>query len=90
MNITLNRAEKKLIRNILDNRRALHKTPKRKLGGTNKECKEYEAALSLFVKGVIKISRKVNVDFEGPMNEATETWYECKPWKTKRELRRFI
>ena len=40
--------------------------------------------------GEIKISRKVNVEYEGPLNEATETWYECKPWKTKRELRRFV
>ena len=86
----LNRAERKLIRNILDNRRALYKTPKRKNDGGNKECKEYEAALSLFIKGIIRISRKVNVENEGPLNEATETWYECKPWKTKRELRRFI
>tara|TARA_B100001996_G_scaffold287169_2_gene227412 strand:- start:380 stop:649 length:270 start_codon:yes stop_codon:yes gene_type:complete len=86
----LNLAEKKLIRKILDNRRALHKTPKRKMEGGNKECKEYEAALSLFIKGIIKISRKVDVDNEGPLNEATEIWYECKPWKTKRELRRFI
>jgi len=90
MSNTLNRAEKKLIRNILDNRRAVYKTPKRKIEGGNKECGEYEAALSLFVKGVIKISRKVNVEYEGPLNEATETWYECKPWKTKRELRRFV
>ena len=29
-----------------------------------KECKEYEAALSLFIKGIIKISRKVNVENE--------------------------
>jgi len=86
----LNRAEKKLIRSILDNRRAIYKTPKRNLGSANKECKEYEAALSLFIKGIIKISRKVNVENEGPLNEATETWYECKPWKTKRELRRFV
>jgi len=86
----LNRAERKLIRDILDNRRALYKTPRRNIAGGNKECKEYEAALSLFVKGIIKISRKVNVEFEGPQNEATETWYECKPWKTKRELRRVL
>ena len=52
----LNRAERKLIRNILDNRRALYKTPRRKIGGNNKDCKEYEAALSLFMKGII-ISR---------------------------------
>ena len=36
----LNRAERKLIRNILDNRRALYKTPKRKIAGDNKECKD--------------------------------------------------
>ena len=35
-------------------------------------------------------ARKVDVDNEGPLNEATQIWYECKPWKTKRELRRFI
>ena len=86
----LNAAERKLVRNILDSRRALHKTPRRKTNGPNKECKEYEAALSLFVKGHIKIKRIANVQFEGPQNEATEYWYECKPWKTKRELRKIL
>ena len=86
----LNRAERQLIRNILDNRRALYKTPRRKIGGNNKDCKEYEAALSLFMKGIIRISRKVDVENEGPLNEANESWYECKPLKTKRELRRIL
>tara|TARA_B100001996_G_scaffold366717_1_gene337695 strand:+ start:4538 stop:4807 length:270 start_codon:yes stop_codon:yes gene_type:complete len=86
----LNKAERKLIRDILNNRRAVHKTPIRKLDGPNKECKIYEAALSLYIKGIIKISRKVDVEFEGPHNEATQFYYECKPWKTKRELRRVL
>ena len=50
----LNRYEKKIINGILDNRKARDETHRRRIDGPYKECKLYEAAVSLMLKGILK------------------------------------
>jgi hypothetical protein len=45
----LNRYEKKIVKAICESRKGIYETPKR-VRGVYKPCKEYDAALSLFLK----------------------------------------
>ena len=48
----LNRYEKKIIKEIVESRKGIYETPKRNRL-SYKPCKEYDAALSLFMKKLI-------------------------------------
>ena len=48
----LNRKEKKILKGIIDHRKGIYETPKR-IRSQYKPCKEYDAALSLFMKKLI-------------------------------------
>lgn len=87
----LNRYEKKIINGILDNRKARYETPRRRIDGPYKECKLYEAAVSLMLKGIIYAESTNELEIEGPaLPKPQYRWFVCRPWKTKRELRKHI
>ena len=47
----LNRFHKKIIQGIIDNRKGVYETPRRKINNVPyKQCKEYNAALELMLK----------------------------------------
>ena len=96
--IKLNRYEKKIIKGIIENRRGIYETPKRPKALGYKPCKEYDAALSLFMKKLIYAETTnehgTNGMFEGPATADPQfRWFTCrlhKPYATKRELKKLI
>ena len=93
MQIKLNRYEKKIIKAICESRKGIYETPKR-ARGVYKPCKEYDAALSLFLKKLIYAETTNELEFEGPaLPEPKYRWFTCKLYKdyaTKRELRKLL
>ena len=95
--LKLNRYEKKILKGIIDNRRGIYETPKR-IRSQYKPCKEYDAALSLFMKKLIYAEATnehgTNGLFQGPAtDEPNFRWFTCrlhKPYATKRELRKLV
>ena len=61
----LNRYEKKIIKGIVESRKGIYETPKRDRL-SYKPCKEYDAALSLFMKKLIYAEATNELEFEGP------------------------
>ena len=87
----LNHYEKKIINGILDSRKARYETPRRKMNGPYKECKQYEAAISLMLKKIVYAESTNELEIEGPaLHDPEYRWFICRPWKTKRELRKHI
>ena len=79
--LKLNRYEKKILKGIIDNRRGIYETPKR-LRSQYKHCKEYDAALSLFMKKLIYAEATnehgTNGMFQGPAtDEPNFRWFTC-------------
>jgi len=95
--LKLNRYEKKIIKGIIDNRKGIYETPKR-IRAQYKPCKEWDAALSLFMKKLIYAEGTSEIGsggmFEGPATpEPRFRWFTCrlhKPYATKRELKKLI
>ena len=91
--IKLNRYEKKILNGIIDNRKGIYETPKR-IRSQYKPCKEYDAALSLFMKKLIYAEATNELEFEGPATpDPLFRWFTCKlykPYATKRELRKLL
>ena len=93
----LNRYEKKIIKAICESRKGIYETPRRKRS-EYKPCKEYDAALSLFMKKLIYAEATneygLNGMFEGPATaDPRFRWFTCrvhKPYATKRELRKLL
>ena len=85
--------EKKILQVIVDNRKGIYETPKRDRGNYN-TCKEYDAALSLFIKKLIYAEAQNELLMEGPATpEPKFRWFKCKlykPYATKRELRKLL
>ena len=87
----LNHHEKKIINGILDSRKARYETPRRKIDGPYRECKQYEAAISLMLKKIVYAESTNELLVEGPaLPDPEYRWFVCRPWKTKRELRKHI
>jgi len=95
--LKLNRYEKKILKGIIDNRKGIYETPKR-IRAQYKPCKEWDAALSLFMKKLIYAEGTSEIGsggmFEGPATpEPVFRWFTCrlhKPYATKRELKKLI
>ena len=89
----LNRYEKKIIKAIVESRKGIYETPKR-ARGVYKPCKEYDAALSLFLKKLIYAETTNELEIEGPaLPQPKFRWFTCKLHKdyaTKRELRKLL
>ena len=89
----LNRYEKKIIKGIVESRKGTYETPKRKIA-EYKPGKEYDAALSLFLKKLIYAETTNELEFEGPaLPEPKYRWFTCKLHKeyaTKRQLRKLL
>ena len=89
----LNRYEKKIIKAICESRKGIYETPRRKRS-EYKPCKEYDAALSLFMKKLIYAEAQNELLMEGPATpEPKFRWFKCrlyKPYATKRELRKLL
>ena len=92
--IKLNRYEKKIIKGIIENRRGIYETPKRPKALGYKPCKEYDAALSLFMKKLIYAEATNELELEGPATpEPQFRWFICKlhkPYATKKELKKLL
>ena len=91
--MNLNRYEKKIIKGIVESRKGIYETPKRDRL-SYKPCKEYDAALSLFMKKLIYAEATNELEFEGPATpDPRFRWFTCKlhkPYATKRELRKLL
>ena len=61
----LNRYEKKILKEIIASRKGIYETPKR-IREQYKPCKEYDAALSLFMKKLIYAEATNELEMEGP------------------------
>ena len=89
----LNRYEKKIIIAICESRKGIYETPKRDRLAY-KPCKEYDAALSLFMKKLIYAETTNELEIEGPaLPQPKFRWFTCKLHKeyaTKRELRKLL
>ena len=89
----LNRYEKKILKGIIDNRKGIYETPKR-VRAEYKPCKEYDAALSLFMKKLIYAEATNELELEGPATpEPQFRWFICKlhkPYATKKELKKLL
>ena len=89
----LNRYEKKIIKAIVESRKGIYETPKR-VKAEYKPCKEYDAALSLFMKKLIYAETTNELEIEGPaLPQPKFRWFTCKLHKdyaTKRELRKLL
>ena len=89
----LNRYEKKILKGIIDNRKGIYETPKR-VRAEYKPCKEYDAALSLFMKKLIYAEATNELALEGPATPAPQVrWFICKlhkPYATKKELKKLL
>jgi|TARA_B110000211_G_scaffold230450_1_gene290022 hypothetical protein len=92
----LNRYEKRIIKGIIDNRKGTYQTPRRIRDTFHgyKPCKEYDAAISLFLKKLIYSEATNELEFEGPATpEPKYRWFTCKLHKsyaTKRDLKKLI
>jgi|TARA_B110000977_G_scaffold148004_1_gene187668 hypothetical protein len=93
ISMKLNRYEKKILQAIVDNRKGTYETPKRERNNY-KPCKEYDAALSLFMKKLIYAEAANELLMEGPSTpEPKYRWFKCKlykPYATKRDLKKLI
>ena len=81
----LNRYEKKIIKEIVESRKGTYETPKRDRL-SYKPCKEYDAALSLFMKKLIYAEATnehgTNGMFEGPATaDPRFRWFTCRVHK---------
>ena len=89
----LNRYEKKIIKEIVESRKGIYETPRRDRL-SYKPCKEYDAALSLFMKKLIYAETTNELEMEGPaLPQPKFRWFTCKlykPYATKRELRKLL
>jgi len=89
----LNRYEKKIIKEIVKSRKGIYETPKR-IREQYKPCKEYDAALSLFLKKLIYCEATNELEMEGPATPAPKfRWFTCKlheTYATKKELRKLV
>ena len=89
----LNRYEKKIIKEICESRKVIYETPRRKRS-EYKPCKEYDAALSLFLKKLIYAESTNELEMEGPATPTAQfRWFTCKLHKeyaTKRQLRKLL
>ena len=89
----LNRYEKKIIKAIVESRKGIYETPKG-VKAEYKPCKEYDAALSLFLKKLIYAETTNELEIEGPaLPQPKFRWFTCKLHKdyaTKRELRKLL
>ena len=89
----LNRYEKKIIKGIVESRKGTYETPKRKIA-EYKPCKEYDAALSLFMKKLIYAESTNELEMEGPATPTAQfRWFTCKLHKeyaTKRQLSKLL
>jgi hypothetical protein len=88
----LNRYHKKIIQGIIDSRKSVYETPRRRIKDVPYQvCKEYNAALELMLKGKIKALSTNELEMEGPAIPDPEfRWFTCTPWKTKRELKKLL
>ena len=88
----LNRYHKKIIQGIIDSRKRVYETPRRRIKDVPYQvCKEYNAALELMLKGKIKALSTNELEMEGPAIPDPEfRWFTCTPWKTKRELKKLL
>ena len=69
----LNRFHKKIIQGIIDSRKSVYETPRRKVKDVPyKQCKEYDAALELMLKGKIKALSTNELEMEGPATPEPE------------------
>tara|TARA_B100001758_G_C18260998_1_gene531019 strand:+ start:681 stop:959 length:279 start_codon:yes stop_codon:yes gene_type:complete len=91
--IKLNRYEKKIIKEIVKSRKGIYETPKR-IREQYKPCKEWDAALSLFMKKLIYCEATNELEFEGPATpEPKFRWFTCKlhePYASKKQLRKLV
>ena len=63
----LNRYHKKIIQGIIDSRKSVYETPRRRIKEVPYQvCKEYNAALELMLKGKIKALSTNELEMEGP------------------------
>ena len=88
----LNRFHKRIIQGIIDSRKSVYETPRRKIKDVPyKVCKEYNAALELMLKKNIIAQSTNELEMEGPATPEPEfRWFTCRPWKTKRELKKLL
>ena len=88
----LNRFHKKIIQGIIDSRKSVYETPRRKVKDVPyKQCKEYDAALALMLNKSIIAQSTNELEMEGPATPEPEyRWFTCRPWKTKRELKKLL
>ena len=91
--LKLNRYEKKILKEIIASRKGIYETPKR-IREQYKPCKEYDAALSLFMKKLIYAEATNELEMEGPASPDPKfRWFTCKlhkPYASKRELKKLI
>ena len=87
----LNRYHKKIIKGIIASYKSRYETPRRKVKDVPyKQCKEYNAALELMLKGNIIAQSTNELEMEGPANSPEFRWFTCRPRKTKRELKKLL
>ena len=88
----LNRYHKKIIKGIIASYKSRYETPRRRINSVPyQQCKEYNAALELMLKGKIKALSTNELEMEGPAIPDPEfRWFTCTPWKTKRELKKLL
>ena len=60
----LNRYEKKIIKGIIASRKGIYETPRR-VREKYTPCKEYDAAISLFMKKLVYSEASNELEFEG-------------------------
>jgi len=88
----LNRYHKKIIQGIIASYKSRYETPRRRIKDVPYQvCKEYNAALELMLKGKIRALSTNELEMEGPATPDPEfRWFTCRPWKTKRELKKLL
>ena len=88
----LNRFHKKIIQGIIASYKSRYETPRRRIKDVPyQQCKEYNAALELMLKGNIIAQSTNELEIEGPATPDPEfRWFTCRPWKTKRELKKLL
>jgi len=89
----LNRYEKKIIKGIIASRKGIYETPRR-VREKYTPCKEYDAAISLFMKKLVYSEASNELEFEGPATpEPKFRWFTCrlhKSYATKRDLKKLV
>ena len=88
----LNRFHKKIIQGIIASYKSRYETPRRRIKDVPyQQCKEYNAALELMLKGKITALSTNELEMEGPATPEPEfRLFTCRPWKTKRELKKLL